>query len=134
MPGVDDGFGPFNAGVVPGGPGVLKQSASGDFLMATGTGCRHVDASRRYYTRAVKVPAGTRFGKDSLWAAPGSESWFGSTCGVRSARGRVRPYSCRHCCVDGSPGIGEGGWMKRNSRSRPTVQAPSAFTGFRFLT
>ena len=40
----------------------------------------------------------------------------------------------RHCCVGGSPGIGEGGGLKRDRRSRPLVRAPSAFTGFRFLT
>ena len=37
-----------------------------------------------------------------------------------------------HCCIDGSPRDGEGGGMKRNRRSRPPVQAPSAFAGFRF--
>ena len=36
------------------------------------------------------------------------------------------------CCVDGSRGVGEGVWMKRHRRSRPPVQAPSAFAGFRF--
>jgi hypothetical protein len=36
------------------------------------------------------------------------------------------------CCFDGSPGFGEGGGMKHNRRSRPPVQAPSAFAGFRF--
>ena len=36
------------------------------------------------------------------------------------------------CCDDGSPGVGEGVAMKRNRRSRLSVQAPSAFAGFRF--
>ena len=36
------------------------------------------------------------------------------------------------CCFDVSPRVGEGVWMKRNRRSRPPVQAPSAFAGFRF--
>jgi len=39
---------------------------------------------------------------------------------------------CRHCCIDGSPRDGESGGMKRNRRSRPPVQPPSAFIGFRF--
>jgi hypothetical protein len=38
----------------------------------------------------------------------------------------------RCCCVDGSPGAGEGGGMKRNRRPRPPVPVPSAFAGFRF--
>jgi hypothetical protein len=36
-----------------------------------------------------------------------------------------------HCCVDGSPGVGEGGGMKRNRRSRPRVQSSSALAAFR---
>ena len=36
-----------------------------------------------------------------------------------------------HRCVDGSPGVGESGGM-HSRRSRPPVQAPSAFAGFRF--
>jgi len=37
-----------------------------------------------------------------------------------------------HCCIDGSPKLGEGAGMKRNRRPRPPAQAPSAFAGFRF--
>ena len=39
----------------------------------------------------------------------------------------------RRCCIDGSPRDGEGGWVKRNRRSRPPLLALSAFAGFRFL-
>jgi len=37
------------------------------------------------------------------------------------------------CRAGGSAGVGEGGGMRRNCRSRPVVPARSAFTGFRFL-
>ena len=40
--------------------------------------------------------------------------------------------SGRFCCIDGWPGVAEGGGVNRTRRSRPPVQAPSAFAGFRF--
>jgi hypothetical protein len=37
-----------------------------------------------------------------------------------------------HRCLYGSPMLGEAGRMKPDHRSRPRVQAASAFAGFRF--
>ena len=39
----------------------------------------------------------------------------------------------RVCCIDRWPQAGEVGRMKRSRRSRPPMQAPSAFTGFLLL-
>ena len=72
-------------------------------------------------------------------AAPSRSSPSSSPVSPSSCTRRVRPERrgtharrVRHCCIDGSPRDGESGGMKRNRRSRPPVQAPLAFAGFRF--